>query len=146
MKKKSRLSAFLALVVTLSLIAPDTQAKTNACSMKQKSLIKNHITQQINTLTKFEWEKAYKYSALSFQNAIPLDLFIQTIKSQYTFLVFNDGFGFGSCQVTKSGFIQMVSIDYHGEKHILAYGLTLVDKLLGVISANEVRASAGLAG
>jgi hypothetical protein len=146
MSKRSRLSAFLALTVTLSLITTDAQAKTNACSMKQKSLMKNHITQQINALTKFEWEKAYRYSALSFQNAVPLTLFIQTIKTQYAFLVFNDGFGFESCQVTKNSFSQIVSVDYHGKKHVLAYGLTLVDKLLGVISANEVRASAGLAG
>ena len=108
--------------------------------------MKNHITQQINALTNFEWEKAYRYSALSFQNAVPLTLFKQTIKTQYVFLVFNDGFGFGSCQVTNNNFNQIVTIDYHGEKHVLAYGLTLVDKVLGVISANEVRASAGLAG
>jgi hypothetical protein len=134
-----------ALALTFSLNSPGAEGKTSACSVKQKSLIQSHITGQINALTKSDWESAYGYSALSFQKAVPLELFKETIKSQYVFLVFNDGFGFGSCKVTKSGFNQVATIDYHGVKHILSYDLTLADKRLGVVAANEVKAAPGLA-
>jgi hypothetical protein len=47
--------------------------------------------------------------------------------------------------VTKNGFNQVVTVDYHGVKHILSYDLTLVDKRLGVVAANEVKTTVGLA-
>jgi len=134
-----------ALAVSFSLISPSAHGKTGVCSAKQKSLIQSHITGQINALAKSDWESAYNYSALSFQKAVPLDLFKEIIKSQYVFLVFNDGFGFGSCKVTKSGFNQVATIDYHGVKHVLSYELTLADKRLGVVAANEVKVTPGLA-
>ena len=145
MKKRTQLlTLVLALVVSFSLISPSAQGKTIICSAKQQSLIQSHITGQINALAKSDWEGAYSFAALSFQKAVPLDLFKETIKSQYVFLVFNDGFGFGSCKVTKSGFSQLVTVDYHGVKHILSYDLTLVDKRLGVVAANEAKATVGL--
>jgi hypothetical protein len=134
-----------ALVLSFSLISPSAQGKTSVCSGKQKTLIQSHITGQINALAKSDWEGAYSFAALTFQKAIPLDLFKETIKSQYVFLVFNDGCGFGSCKVTKNGFNQVATIDYHGVKHVLSYDLTLADKRLGVVAANEVKASPGLA-
>ena len=146
MKKRTQLMTLVfTLALSFSLISPSAQGKTSVCSGKQKTLIQSHITGQINALAKSDWEGAYNYSALSFQKVVPLDLFKETIKSQYVFLVFNDGFGFGSCKVTKSGFNQVATIDYHGVKHVLSYDLTLADKRLGVVAANEVKASPGLA-
>ncbi|MEI8149571.1 MAG: DUF4864 domain-containing protein [Actinomycetes bacterium] len=146
MKKRTRLLTLVfALAVSSSLISPSAQGKTIVCSAKQKSLIQRHITGQIDALAKSDWEGAYSFAALSFQKAVPLDLFKETIKSQYVFLVFNDGFGFGSCKVTKSGFNQVATIDYHGVKHVLSYDLSLADKRLGVVAANEVKSSPGLA-
>ena len=146
MKKRTQLLTLVfTLGVSFSLISPSAHGKTSVCNSKQKSLIQSHITGQINALTKSDWESAYSYSALSFQKAVPLDLFKETIKSQYVFLVFNDGFGFGTCKVTKSGFNQVATIDYHGVKHVLSYDLTLADKRLGVVAANEVKSSPGLA-
>ena len=46
--------------------------------------------------------------------------------------------------MTKSGFNQVATVDYHGVKHILSYDLTFVDKRLGVVAANEVKATVGL--
>ena len=133
-----------AVAVSFSFVSPSAQGKTSVCSVKQKSLIQSHITGQINALAKSDWKSAYSYSALSFQKAVPLEIFKETIKSQYVFLVFNDGFGFGSCKVTKSGFNQVATVDYHGVKHILSYDLTFVDKRLGVVAANEVKTTVGL--
>ena len=144
-KRTQLLTLVFVLGVSFSLISPSAQGKTSVCSAKQKSLIQSHITGQINALAKSDWEGAYSYSALSFQQAVPLDLFKETIKSQYVFLVFNDGFGFGTCKVTKSGFNQVATIYYHGVKHVLSYDLTLADKRLGIVAANEVKSSPGLA-
>lgn len=144
-KRTQLLTLVFVLGVSFSLISPSAQGKTSVCSAKQKSLIQSHITGQINALAKSDWEGAYSYSALSFQQAVPLDLFKETIKSQYVFLVFNDGFGFGTCKMTKSGFNQVATIDYHGVKHVLSYDLTLADKRLGIVAANEVKSSPGLA-
>lgn len=144
-KRTQLLTLVFVLGVSFSLISPSAQGKTSVCSAKQKSLIQSHITGQINALAKSDWEGAYSYSALSFQQAVPLDLFKETIKSQYVFLVFNDGFGFGTCKVTKSDFNQVATIDYHGVKHVLSYDLTLADKRLGIVAANEVKSSPGLA-
>ena len=145
MKKRPQLLTLVfALVVSFNLISPSAQGKTIICSAKQQSLIQSQITGQINALAKSDWEGAYSFAALSFQKAVPLDLFKETIKSQYVFLVFNDGLGFGLCKVTKAGFNQVATIDYHGVKHVLSYDLTLTNKRLGVVAANEVKADVGL--
>ena len=145
MKKQSKFAAvILAIALTASYSPAHAQTKQGVCTVQQKSAVKAIITKQINALTKSDWQSAYNYSALAYQSVISLELFTQTIKNQYVFLVFNDGFGFGACKTDKSTFSQSVTIDYHGVKHLLAFGLTLVDKRLGVVAANEVVTPVGV--
>jgi hypothetical protein len=144
-KKQGKFAAvILALALTSSYSPAHAQTRQGICTVQQKSAVKAIITKQINALTKSDWQSAYNYSALAYQSVIPLELFTQTIKNQYVFLVFNDGFGFGACKTDKNTFSQTVTIDYHGVKHILAFGLTLVNKRLGVVAANEVVVPVGL--
>ena len=145
MKKQSKFAAvILAIALAASYSPAHAQTKQGVCTVQQKSAVKAIITKQINALTKSDWQSAYNYSALAYQSVISLDLFTQTIKNQYVFLVFNDGFGFGACKTDKNTFSQSVTIDYHGVKHLLAFGLTLVDKRLGVVAANEVVTPVGV--
>ena len=145
MKKQSKFAAVtLAIALAASYSPAHAQTKQGVCTVQQKSAVKAIITKQINSLTKSDWQSAYNYSALAYQSVISLELFTQTIKNQYVFLVFNDGFGFGACKTDKSTFSQSVTIDYHGVKHLLAFGLTLVDKRLGVVAANEVVTPVGV--
>ena len=145
MKIQSKFAAVILAIALASSYSPaHAKIKQGVCTVQQKSAVKAIITKQINALTKSDWQSAYNYSALAYQSVISLELFTQTIKNQYVFLVFNDGFGFGACKTDKNIFSQSVTIDYHGVKHVLAFGLTLVDKRLGVVAANEVVTPVGV--
>jgi hypothetical protein len=82
-----KLIALIATVITVTFSCSkvEAQASVHSCNVNQKILIENVITEQINALTKSDWKSAYSYSALSFQKAVPLEVFKETIKSQYVF-------------------------------------------------------------
>jgi Domain of unknown function (DUF4864) len=117
--------------------------KVSLCSAKQRSAVQSHITKQINAITKSDWKGAYNLSAESFRKVVSLDAFTSTVKSQYKFLIFNDGFGFGTCEKTASSLNQIVTIDYRGTKRKLSFDLTTEKGRLGVVSANEIVPSRG---
>ncbi|MSO33837.1 MAG: DUF4864 domain-containing protein [Candidatus Nanopelagicaceae bacterium] len=136
------LTLAIIMVVLASLNSiPQAQAKNGACSQQQRLMLKKHITKQINAIAKSDWESAYSYAAQTFQSAVPIDVFEEIIKGQYEFLIYNDGFGFGSCKNSKNNFNQVVNVDFQGEKRIISYGLTLVGKRLGVVAASEIKPS-----
>ena len=139
MKNRNLLiAALLAILLCSNQPASDAYAKVSVCSQKQKTTVVNHITKQINAITKNDWKSAYNLSSASFRKAVSIDIFTQTIKSQYVFLIFNDGLGFGSCLSSKESISQIVTVDYRGVKRTLSYGLSIVNKRLGVDSANEI--------
>jgi len=146
-KKQSRIIALiLTSAIMLGCSPADAQATVSNCSNGQKIASKNHITKQISALAKSDWKTAYSYAALSFQKSVSLDAFKEIITKQYFYLLSNSGFDFGACITSQNIFNQLVTIRYHGEKYVLSYYLTLVDKRLGIVAAKEVKPAGTTAG
>jgi hypothetical protein len=123
---------------TQSAITP-AQAKEVRCSQNQQSLVKKHITQQITALANSNWQRAYSYSAKSFQSSISVDQFKEIIESGYLFLTENGKLTFGACRNSKNAFYQLLTVDSMGAKYELAYNLTLVGKRLGIVAVGGVK-------
>jgi len=137
-----KLRVFISAVIFTLLITSCAPAvveeKLGSCSTEQGVAIKDHISKQINAIADGDWQRAYDYAAPSFKQAITLTEFKQVISKQYLFLIFNNGINFGECKNTEQGINQIVNIDFQGKNHILSYDLTLTDKRLGVVAANEI--------
>jgi len=137
-----KVKALVVAVITTLLISgcssPVEVEKLGSCSKERRVVVKNHITKQINALSAGDWQKAYNYAAASFQESVSLNLFKALISKQYLFLISNDGITFGKCTNTEEGINQIVLIDYQEKKRTLSYDLTLIDKRLGVVAANEI--------
>lgn len=114
------------------------EEKLGSCSTEQGVTVKDHISKQINAIADGDWQRAYDYAAPSFKQVITLTEFKQVISKQYLFLIFNNGINFGECKNTDQGINQIVYIDFQGKKRTLSYDLTLTDKRLGVVAANEI--------
>jgi hypothetical protein len=136
-----KVKVLVVAVITALLISscsfPVVVEKLGSCSKERRVVVKNHITKQINALSDGDWQKAYSYAAASFQESVSLNLFKALISKQYLFLISNDGITFGKCTNTEEGINQIVLIDYQGKKRTLSYDLTVIDKRLGVVAANE---------
>ena len=146
MKKRNLfLAALMALSVISSYSQVNAQEKLGACSQREKIAVKKHITGQISALGKSNWQSAYNYAALAFQQTVPLDYFKEIITKQYFYLISNDGYTFGDCTNTPDGINQFLTVNYHGAKRILLYGLTVVDKRLGIAGASEAKTPTGVA-
>jgi hypothetical protein len=121
------------------------QAKESGCSQTQQSLVKKHITMQIKALGNSDWQRAYSYSAKSFQSSISVDQFKLIIESGYLFLTENGSLSFGACRNNKNIFNQLLTVDSMGAKYELSYNLTLVGKRLGIVAVSEVKPNSGVA-
>jgi len=137
-----KVKALVVAVITTLLISgcssPVVEEKLGSCSAEQGVTVKDHISKQINAIEDGDWQRAYDYAAPSFKQAITLTEFKQVISKQYLFLIFNNGINFGECKNTDQGINQIVYIDFQGKKRTLSYDLTLTDKRLGVVAANEI--------
>jgi outer membrane murein-binding lipoprotein Lpp len=137
-----KVKALVVAVITTLLISgcssPVVEEKLGSCSTEQGLAVKDHISKQINAIADGDWQRAYDYAAPSFKQAITLTEFKQVISKQYLFLIFNNGINFGECKNTDQGINQIVYIDFQGKKRTLSYDLTLTDKRLGVVAANEI--------
>jgi outer membrane murein-binding lipoprotein Lpp len=137
-----KVKALVVAVITTLLISgcssPVVEEKLGSCSAEQGVTVKDHISKQINAIADGDWQRAYDYAAPSFKQAITLTEFKQVISKQYLFLIFNNGINFGECKNTDQGINQIVYIDFQGKKRTLSYDLTLTDKRLGVVAANEI--------
>jgi hypothetical protein len=129
-------------VLILNLFSPVTKAdaipKVSTCTQKQKNATKKHITEQINALSRSDWEGAYGYAAKSFKISISLELFKEIINRQYAFLINHDGIGFGNCKTNGVSYNQIVNIDDNGSVRTLSYDLIMNRNRLGVLAANEI--------
>ena len=123
---------------TQSLLTP-AHAKEIRCNKSQQSIVKKHITKQITALSNSDWERAYSYSAKSFQGSITVDQFKEIIESGYLFLTENGNLTFGACKNSKNTFSQLLTVDSMGDKYELAYNLTLVGKRLGIVAVSGVK-------
>ena len=134
-------TALLIILIALSTqpsIKP-AQAKESGCSQTQQSLVKKHITMQIKALGNSDWQRAYSYSAKSFQSSISVDRFKLIIESGYLFLTENGSLSFGACRNNKNMFNQLLTVDSMGAKYELSYNLTLVGKRLGIVAVGGVK-------
>ena len=132
--------AVLVILIALTLQSSITpaQAKEVRCNQNQQSLVKKHITKQITALANSDWQRAYSYSAKSFQGSISVDQFKLIIESGYLFLTENGNLTFGNCRNSKNAFNQLLTVDSMGEKYELSYNLTLVGKRLGIVAVSEI--------
>ena len=135
---KPAVLVILIALSTQSAIAP-AQAKEIRCNQSQQSLVKKHITKQITALANSDWQRAYSYSAKSFQSSITVDQFKIIIESGYLFLTENGNLTFGACKNSKNAFNQLLTVDSKGEKYELSYNLTLVGKRLGIVAVGGVK-------
>ena len=133
--------AVLVILIALTLQSSITpaQAKEARCNQSQQSLVKKHITKQITALANSDWQRAYSYSAKSFQSSITVDQFKIIIESGYLFLTVNGNLTFGACKNSKNAFNQLLTVDSMGEKYELSYNLTLVGKRLGIVAVGGVK-------
>ena len=135
---KTTVLLILIALSTQSLLTP-AQAKEIRCNKSQQSIVKKHITKQITALANSDWERAYSYSAKSFQGSITVDQFKEIIESGYLFLTENGNLTFGACKNSKNTFSQLLTVDSMGDKYELAYNLTLVGKRLGIVAVSGVK-------
>ena len=135
---KTAVLIILIALSTQSLITP-AQAKEVRCNKSQKSIVKKHITKQITALANSDWQRAYSYSAKSFQGSITVDQFKEIIESGYLFLTESGNLTFGACRNSKNTFYQLLTVDSMGNKYELAYNLTLVGKRLGIVAVSGVK-------
>jgi hypothetical protein len=138
-KVKALVVALITTLLISGCSSPAVEETIGSCSKERRVVVKNHITKQINALSDGDWQKAYNYAAASFQESVSLNLFKALISKQYLFLISNDGITFSKCTNTEEGINQIVLIDYQGKKRTLSYDLTLIDKRLGVVAANEIK-------
>ena len=138
----SDLVKMIILVLILNFMSPVTKAdatpKVSTCTQKQKNATKKHINEQIDALSRSDWEGAYSYAAKSFKISISLELFKEIIYRQYTFLINHDGIGFGNCKTNGVSFNQIVNIYDNGSVRTLSYDLIMSRNRLGVVAANEI--------
>ena len=137
-KVKVLIVAVITTLLISSCSSPAVVEKLGSCSNERKVIVKKHISGQINAIADSDWRGAYSYAAASFQDVVSLAQFKAVINKQYLFLVFNNGINFGDCKNTEAGINQIVSVDFQGKKITLSYDLTLIDKRLGVVAANEI--------
>ena len=135
---KTTVLLILIALSTQSAVTP-AQAKDIRCNKSQQSIVKKHITKQITALANSDWERAYSYSAKSFQGSITVDQFKEIIESGYLFLTENGNLTFGACKNSKNTFSQLLTVDSMGDKYELAYNLTLVGKRLGIVAVSGVK-------
>lgn len=99
---------------------------------------------QIKALGNSDWQRAYSYSAKSFQSSISVDRFKLIIESGYLFLTENGSLSFGACRSNKNVFNQLLTVDSMGAKYELSYNLTLIGKRLGIVAVSEIKPTSGV--
>jgi hypothetical protein len=105
------------------------------CTSAEEKLVDQHISGQINALSKQDWKSAYSFASANFQGQVSLNQFIYIIGSQYSILIENQGFVFGKCTLTEAGVSQEVSVTSSGDAYSLTYELSVNESTLGIESA-----------
>ncbi len=114
------------------------------CSSAEAKLIDQHISGQINALSKQDWKSAYSFASANFQGQVSLNQFIYIIGSQYSILIENQGFTFEKCTLREGGVSQEVSVTSRGDVYSLTYELSVNESTLGIESAIIGGAETGL--
>ena len=116
-------------------VAPFDNSKNGVCTSEQSRVVADHITEQIEAFKDKNFERAYSFAAVSFQENINLDVFTQSIQAQYFMLIDNSGVEFGQCEVVNGNVLQIVTVTSSQNNFILDYVLSIEDGKLGVVAA-----------
>lgn len=139
---------FFGLVVALASLTACAQTSTveeslpfaeladGSCTSAESRLVQDHITGQINALSKEDWESAYSYASPGFQENIGLDQFTFIIGTQYQMLISNDSVAYGDCNIATGKISQEVSVTSENEIYTLDYSLSVLSQKLGIESAS----------
>lgn len=134
----SRLIAVCAaalLLVGCSQKAPFEALSKGNCTSAQANFVNKHISGQIDSLAKKDWELAYSFASDKFQANVSLEDFKLIIGTQYAMLIKNKGYEFNECNVAGSTITQEVDVTSDEQVFSLTYTLTVNDSVLGVESA-----------
>ena len=80
------------------------------CTSAEEKLVDQHISGQINALSKQDWKSAYSFASANFQGQVSLNQFIYIIGSQYSILIENQGFTFDKCTLKDGAVSQEISV------------------------------------
>ena len=114
---------------------PFDNSKNGACTSEQSRVVADHITEQIEAFKDQDFERAYSFAAVSFQENINLDVFSQSIQAQYFMLIDNSGVEFGQCEIINGDVLQIVTVTSSQNNYTLDYVLSIEDEKLGVVAA-----------
>jgi hypothetical protein len=106
------------------------------CSNQQGQLVQDHISGQIDALSRQDWESAYSYAAPGFQENVGLEQFSLIIAAQYQMLIDNQGVAYGACSIAGEIFTQSVNVRSESRLFELTYSLSYDGKKLGIESAS----------
>ncbi len=106
------------------------------CSNQQGQLVQDHISGQIDALSRQDWESAYSYAAPGFQENVGLEQFSLIIAAQYQMLIDNQGVAYGACSIAGEIFTQSVNVRSESRLFELTYSLSYNGKKLGIESAS----------
>lgn len=105
------------------------------CTSAEEKLVDQHISGQINALSKQDWKTAYSFASANFQGQVSLNQFIYIIGSQYSILIENQGFIFDKCTLKDGAVSQEISVTSGDEVYRLTYELSVNESTLGIESA-----------
>jgi len=114
------------------------------CTSVEEKLVDQHISGQINALSKQDWKTAYSFASANFQGNVSLNQFIYIIGSQYSILIENQGFTFDKCTLKDGAVSQEISVTSGDEVYRLTYELSVNESTLGIESALINGAETGL--
>ena len=106
------------------------------CSKQQGQLVQDHISGQIDALSRQDWENAYSFAAPGFQKNVGLEQFSLIIAAQYQMLIDNQGVAYGACSIASEIFTQSVNVRGESRLFELTYSLSYDGKKLGIESAS----------
>jgi Domain of unknown function (DUF4864) len=127
--------------ITACGLANDPVSQSNrSCTVIEKDEVKSHISNQIEAITRLDWEKAYSFAAQSFRDGITLDQFARVIQRQYQVIIINDSYSFSNCTIKDGVFNQEVNFETMAGQYLLNYRLSKVNNKFGVVGAEIIPA------
>ena len=114
------------------------------CTVNQEAAITKHLSEQIDAFAARDWELAYSYASANFRQVITLAEFTEIIQAQYGMLIENNGYSFGSCEISATNILRQVSVASDQGDFSLDYKLSFDNSKIGVESAVITLLSEGL--
>lgn len=133
-----QLAALSVLALMLSGCGQKTDVKDEAigsCSSAQSQLVNEHISGQIDALSKKDWDAAYSFASESFRKNVEIEQFILIISNQYSMLVENQGYKFGECTIDADKITQEVQVTSDEKVYYLTYRVSIIGSKLGIEAA-----------